>query len=62
MAACALGLLSDSVIEVISLANSVMTFTQPKANDGAIVAGMIFPMMILFYFLFDSNVRAAFYT
>jgi hypothetical protein len=47
---------------IISLANSVITFTQPKANDGAIVAGMIFPNMILFYFLFDSNLRAAFYT
>jgi uncharacterized membrane protein (DUF2068 family) len=50
------------IIQVISLANSVIAFTQANANIGAIVVGMILPIVILLYFLFDSNVRAAFRT
>ncbi|HKV59950.1 MAG TPA: hypothetical protein VJO32_16795 [Ktedonobacteraceae bacterium] len=48
------------IIEVISLANSVVALTQANANIGVIVGGMIFPIVILLYFLVDSNVRAAF--
>jgi uncharacterized membrane protein (DUF2068 family) len=48
------------IIQVISLANSVIAFTQPDANVAFIVGGMIVPMVILLYFLVDSNVRAAF--
>ena len=48
------------IIQVISLANSVIAFTQANANFGAIVGGMIVPIVILLYFLVDSSVRAAF--
>lgn len=50
------------IIQVISLANSLIAFTQPDANIGFIVGGMIIPVVILLYFLVDSNVRAAFRT
>jgi hypothetical protein len=50
------------IIQVISLANSVIAFTQVNANIGLIVGGMIVPIVILLYFLVNSNVRAAFRT
>jgi uncharacterized membrane protein (DUF2068 family) len=50
------------IIQVISLANSVLAFTQANANVAFIVVGMINPVLILLSFLFDSNVRAAFRT
>ena len=50
------------VIQFISLANSVIAFTQVNANIGFIVVSMIVPIVILLYFLVNSNVRAAFRT
>jgi hypothetical protein len=50
------------IIQVIILANSVIAFTQVNANVGFIVGGMIVPIVILLYFLVNSNVRAAFRT
>jgi hypothetical protein len=50
------------IIQIISLANSVIAFTQVNANMGFIVGGMIVPIVILLYFLVNSNVRAAFRT
>jgi uncharacterized membrane protein (DUF2068 family) len=49
-------------IQIVSLANSVIEFTQPGANVALIVGSMIIPVVILLYFLIDSNVRAAFRT
>lgn len=50
------------IIQIISLANSLISLTQPGANIALIVGGMIVPVVILLYFLVDSNVRAAFRT
>ena len=50
------------IIEIISLLNSVLAFTQPHANFWSAVVGMIIPIVILVYFLADANVRAAFRT
>jgi uncharacterized membrane protein (DUF2068 family) len=50
------------IIEIISLINSVFTFTQPHANFWSAAVGMIIPVVILVYFLADANVRAAFRT
>lgn len=48
------------IIAVISLANSVVAITRPYAHVRPIIGGMIIPIVILLYFLIDSNVRAAF--
>ena len=50
------------IIQIVSLANSLIEFTQPGANVALIVGSMIIPVVILLYFLIDSNVRAAFRT
>ena len=50
------------IIQVISLANSVIAFAQVNADIELIVGGMIVPIVILLYFLVNSNVRAAFRT
>jgi uncharacterized membrane protein (DUF2068 family) len=50
------------ILQVISLANSGIAFTQANANAGFVVVGMISPVLLLLSFLFDSNVRAAFRT
>ena len=50
------------IIEIISLLNSVLAFTQPHANFWSAVVGMIIPIVILVYFFADANVRAAFRT
>ncbi|HEX6556505.1 MAG TPA: hypothetical protein VF026_27340 [Ktedonobacteraceae bacterium] len=42
--------------------NSVFIFTHPRVNIWSIVVDMIIPIVILVYFLADSNVRAAFRT
>ena len=50
------------IIEIISLINSVLAFTQPHANFWSAAVGMIIPIVILVYFFADANVRAAFRT
>ena len=50
------------ILQVISLTNSVIAFTQAHANVALIVVGMINPILMLLYFLVNSNVRAAFRT
>ena len=50
------------IIEIISLINSVLAFTQPHANFWSAAVGMIIPVVILVYFLADANVRSAFRT
>ena len=50
------------IIEIISLLNSVLAFTQPHANFWSAAVGMIIPIVILVYFFADANVRAAFRT
>jgi hypothetical protein len=42
--------------------NSVFVFTHPRVNIWSIVVDMIIPIVVLFYFLADANVRAAFRT
>src|SRR6266480_8149719 len=50
------------IVEIISLLNSVLAFTQPHANFWSAAVGMIIPIVILVYFFADANVRAAFRT
>ena len=50
------------IIQVISLVNSVFAFTQVNANTGFIAGSMFVPIVILLYFLVNSNVRAVFRT
>jgi uncharacterized membrane protein (DUF2068 family) len=50
------------ILQVISLANSVIAFTQAHANVALIIVGMINPILMLLYFLVNANVRAAFRT
>jgi hypothetical protein len=50
------------VIQILSLVDSALFLLQPRANVGAIIGNMILPVVILLYFLVDSNVRAAFRT
>ena len=50
------------IIELLSLVNSALSLFQPRANVGVIIGYMILPIVILLYFLVDSNVRAAFRT
>jgi len=50
------------VIEVISLVRHALEFTQATHPPVVlIVVGMILPVVILIYFLVDSNVRNAFF-
>lgn len=50
------------IIEIISLVRHGLEFTQATHPPVAlIVAGMIVPVIILLYFLLDSNVRTAFF-
>jgi uncharacterized membrane protein (DUF2068 family) len=48
------------ILEVISLVRHLLEFTGPHAATWTIVVGMILPIIILAYFLLDSNVRNAF--
>lgn len=50
------------IIQALNLVNSVIMLTQVGANVGIIAGNMIVPIVILLYFLIDSNVRAAFRT
>jgi hypothetical protein len=50
------------ILQVISLTNSVIAFTQAPAHVAFIVVGMINPVLMLLYLLLNSNVRAAFRT
>ena len=49
------------IIEFISLVRHALEFTHPNASVVSIVVGMIIPVVILLYFLVDSNVRDAFF-
>jgi hypothetical protein len=48
------------IIQVSSLTNSVIAFTQAPAHVAFIVVGMINPVLMLLYLLVNANVRAAF--
>jgi hypothetical protein len=48
------------IIQVISLANSVIALTQAPAHVAFIVVGMINPVVMLLYLLVNARVRAAF--
>jgi FtsH-binding integral membrane protein len=50
------------ILQVISLVNSVIAFTQAPARVAFIVIGMINPVLLLFYLLVNPRVRAAFRT
>jgi uncharacterized membrane protein (DUF2068 family) len=49
------------IIEFISLVRHALEFTHPNPAVGSIVLGMIIPVVVLLYFLVDSNVRNAFF-
>ena len=48
------------IIEVISLIRHLLEFASPNHSTVSIVIGLILPVVILLYFLVDSNVRRAF--
>ena len=48
------------VIEIISVIRHLLEFTQPDYNTISIIIGLILPIVILLYFIFDRDVRRAF--
>ena len=50
------------IIEIISIIRHALGFVQPNHNTVTIIIGLILPVVILLYFLFDRDVRAAFRT
>ncbi len=48
------------ILEIISIVRHLIEFTHPVHSTVSIVIGLILPVVILLYFLFDRNVRAAF--
>jgi len=50
------------ILEIISIVRHLIEFTHPVHSTVSIVIGLILPVVILLYFLFDRNVRAAFRT
>ena len=50
------------ILEIISIVRHLLEFTHPVHSTVSIVIGLILPVVILLYFLFDRNVRAAFRT
>jgi uncharacterized membrane protein (DUF2068 family) len=48
------------ILQVSSLANSVIAFVQAPAHVAVIVVGMINPVVMLLYLLVNARVRAAF--
>ncbi len=50
------------IIEIISVIRHALGFVQPNHNTVTIIIGLILPVVILLYFLFDRDVRAAFRT
>ena len=48
-------------LEAFSLLRHLFEFTRPDHSTVSIVLGMILPVVILLYFLLDSNVRNAFF-
>ena len=50
------------IIEIISIVRHLIEFTHPVHSTVSIIIGLILPVVILLYFLFDRNVRAAFRT
>jgi len=49
------------IFEAISLVRHLLEFAHPGHSTVAIVLGMILPIVILLYFIVDSNVRNAFF-
>jgi len=49
------------IIEFVSLVRHALEFTHPTTSTLNIVLGMIIPVVVLLYFLVDTNVRAAFF-
>lgn len=50
------------IIEVISLVRHALEFTHPTTSTVNILLGMVIPVVVLLYFLVDSNVRNAFFS
>jgi hypothetical protein len=50
------------ILQISSLANSVIAFTQAPAKVAFIVVGMINPVLLLLSFLVNAKLRAAFRT
>ena|SRR5579884_2761267 len=48
------------ILEVISIIRHLVEFTHPVHSTPSIIIGLILPVIILLYFLLDSNVRRAF--
>src|SRR6266705_354182 len=48
------------IVEIISIVRHLIEFTHPVHSTVSIVIGLILPVVILLYFLFDRNERAAF--
>ncbi len=48
------------IIEACNLALGIFEMTQPHPSPGAVIGGIIFPVLILIYFLLDGNTRKAF--
>ncbi len=49
------------IIEFISLVRHALEFTHPTTSTTSIILGMVIPVVVLLYFLVDSNVRNAFF-
>ena len=50
------------IVQVISILNGLGQVTQPAHANGSVVGNILLPVVILLYFLFDTNVRVAFRT